>query len=335
MEVFKADLALREFSLKCLGVRKEKSYYICRTDKGMKNLRPASVPPPRLLFANNVQEALYNTGFNRAERFYPAINGDPYILYDGTYYIAADFYPEMRETDFSDKADVLRATASLAKMHSALRQCGKSLAEFSYDNPEDDNAPDSLFKQNASELNSFKRIVRRQPRLSDFDVMFLKNADFYDCELSAWRNAVNGADYKYALRVAAENGYICHNLLQEESVLTDGKRNFIVNFSMCATDHFINDLSSVIKRHAKKAAHGEAAPIGEIIEAYIKHNALTDAEINALYAPIIFPDKFLSLCQKYYAKKRTWTPAALMTKMKELTDDKEYLKRYVEDFFKN
>ncbi|MDR0957790.1 MAG: hypothetical protein LBM16_01065 [Clostridiales bacterium] len=327
MDSFTVATILRQFSLKCLGFRKEKSYYICKTDKGTKCLRPTPASVPQLLFAHNIQERLSAAGFESAERFSTTEQGMPYTVFEGEYYIAADCRQSYRETDFSSKEDVLAAVSALGRMHSALKSSGIISVFGTEETPEEE------FGAVKSLLNECKRVVRRQTRLSDFDVLFLKNLAFYENDLSDWLEISKSEYYRQTAADAVAGGYICHNLLKEETILLGSDGAFIVNFLAAAPAHFINDIADVIKRHSKKTVSGGAAPIEQILEQYTKYNPLSDNEVRALYAPLIFPDKFLSLCRKYYSKKRTWIPGAFLTKMESITELHERQKNYIDDFF--
>ena len=86
---------------------------------------------------------------------------------------------------------------------------------------------------------------------------------------------------------------------------------FIDSMSKCAYDIHVWDLAYFIRRMMKNADFNEQYAI-KIIYAYKNGASLGKDECGVLEAMLLFPWKFMSLCNEYYNKKRNYclTPAA-------------------------
>ena len=328
MENF-AVQALRGFSLKCKNVSKEKSYFVCGTDKGLKMLQKVTVSCEKINFAHQVKEMLFNNGFTAVDRFVVSQNdGRPFVLLDDGVYTVVDYIPKnYSETNFGDNAEFSGIIRAVAEMHSILKKSFKTA-----ENSSQSNKPfeiDSIYQKHFGDLKAYKKTALRQARLSEYDVLFLKNCDFYLELLSSWHSAANGEEFTGVMDDASEKHYISHNLLKEETVLKKPDGDFfILNFSECDFSHYVHDTASLIKRYIKNLPV-ENIPLDDVIGEYCSVNPLNSGEINALKTILLFPDNFLKNCAIYYSKKRTWIPAAFLTRMEVITQNREKQTKYM------
>jgi len=323
--------ALRGFSIKCRGATKEKSYYVCNTDKGLKILQKAEGSPDNILFQHKIKETLFENGFKNIDRFALSQSGAPYVAVDNEIYTAADRAPAQKDTDFSDAVEFARITSSVAEMHYILKKASLERTNIMMYVNGGKNA-DEMYNKYMSELKYYKKIVSRKSRMSDFDVLFIKNYDFYAGALADWHEIIKSPGYANVIAGGYAECYVCHNLLKEETVVKSNDEIYITNFSECGVSHYINDFSSIIKRHIKNASPAYV-PLGEIIRVYSAANPLSADEIQALRADLIFPDKFLKICSMYYSKKRSWIPAAFVERVESVTSGRERQLQYINEFY--
>ena len=326
----------RGFSLKCRSIKKEKSYFICSSDKGLNAIKKVSSSREDITIWHSVKETLYINGFKNIDRFIISEDGSPYVVVDGETYVATDYFSSThRDSDFGNRVDFSKIVSSVSEIHGILKKATLENEELFSGAPILFNeSVENIYNKNTSDLKGYKKNLSRQSRLSDFDVMFLKNYDFFTQSLEKWHDVARNSDYHSVIDEGIFNNYICHNLLKEETVLKspDGEL-FVTNFSECGKAHFVNDLSSIIKRHVKCAASCEVLPLKAVLEIYNEKNSLSHEELIALCALLIFPDKFLKLCAKYYERKRTWIPAAFIGRIAEISNIRENMALYTNEFF--
>lgn len=319
---------LRDFGLKCIHIGKEKAVYVCQTDKGMKSLKKVNYNIENILFQNHVKEILHLNGFTDIDRFNLSVHGLSYVVYNGEAYVLAD-YMKGKEANFSMPSQIKEIVKKVAEMHFICR-------DIDYKKPAHINAvlPKQIYEKNISDLQKYKKMIHKQSQFSDFDVTFLKHYNFYTQCLDDWYEIAKKDSYGNLLEEARDRQFVCHNLLKEENILVNDKNKiYITNFSEITIDHFMKELSALIKRYIR-CEPKELVPLEEIISIYDSQNPVGKDEISLLKAFLIFPDKFLKICSNYYAKRRTWIPGTFVSRMELITSNSSFQYKYFTEFFK-
>jgi spore coat protein I len=317
---------IKNFGIKPGKQKKEKSYFIYDQPEGTQKLYKTNATPERIQFEHSIKEHLIQAGFPWVDRYNLSVTGQPYVQSGGENYVMTP-YIRGRDTDFENWADFSRVLETTAGFHRCAR--GVSL-------PFPHNAGIPLteyYQRQFADLSSTAKRVRRQPRLSDFDVLFIKNLPFYTEQIKNAIHCLHQSDYLSRRETALSQGHICHNALKEETVyvcLKSGEpaQTFITDFTEASFRHCSADLAGLILRHVKRTA--SPAPLSEIIAVYSETNALTRGDLAALRAELTFPDAYIKLCRKYYAKKRTWIPGAFLGRMETLGVLKDKYKKYID-----
>lgn len=325
---------LQGFGLKPRSVTKHKLFYICNTDKGTKLIKRMAAEEEKakssILFQHNIKEDLFSQGYKSLDRFNISIKNEPFYILDGSAYIATDYLP-YRESNFSNADEFKNIVKNVAVMHSLA----KSTAVIKDTNNQlKKNSIDDLYYSSLDKLITFKKNITKYKQLSDFDVLFYKNYDYYILCLDKWFVSIKKSKYEEMNNKAVQDGRICHNLLKEEYILINKNDIYITNFSECSYGHFLNDLTSIIKRHFKANTERPLC-VTEIIDTYHKSNPLTKQDIELLYAMLIFPDKFIKICTQYYTKKRTWIPGAFKARMEQTIQTKDAYMKYIDRIYKD
>jgi len=253
------------------------------------------------------------------------MSGKPYVLYDGGIYVCTETL-NLRESNFSDAADVRRAIAGIARMHRLAQ--GVSLANAT--KTACDNTLVQLQKD-VTDIAAIKRKLGSSGTLSDFDVIFLKNYNFYAAqmrEVIAELEATRIMDY---IQAAHSTPTIIHNRLKEETLLTDGNMLYITNFTTAAVGYSVFDLVSVISRYIRENS-GDTIELSvyDLLEVYDKHNPLRVEDVMIARALLRFPFRFVKLLRAYYSKKRTWTPSAILSKMQAIVSVQDSYYKHLE-----
>ena len=308
---------LREFGLSgvtnAADVRREKTGFVC-TSGG----RDVLIQKPRgdkssLLFAHYIKEKLYENGFSGTDRFFVTENGCPYFEYNGDIYTASMHLEGFgyKKPQFDDYTQVAKIAGELGRMHKLTAVSG-FFDGFSGNVPrrreyEAFTAADGFDKQ-AKIMQGYKKLVKRQSRLSDFDVSFLKYYNGYEELVS---QCAELTPHKIVGETAERADiFFSHNMIKEESVLIGDDVLYITYFDECSGDHFLFDLASIVKRYLRMACPPVKEGLAAVMDAYMSLFSLDIKHLRALYAILLFPDRFVKSCVKYYSKKRSWTPAS-------------------------
>jgi CotS family spore coat protein len=314
-------IVYRNFGLRVNRVKRERSYYICETPDGLKKIAKTSDSAEHLWFQHTVKEHLYAKGYPWVDRFALSETGQPFVLL-GTDYFVLTPYIDGRETDFGDWADVEQALTAAARFHVCARHVP------SENEPPPPPPLTDYFRKQAAELNAVAKRVRRQARLSDFDVLFIKNIHFYTEQMRQAIAALDATDYPLWLSEALSQRHICHNMLKEESLNFNDGHVFITHWGDAGPDLQLSDLGSLIRRHIQRAGR-HAAPLPLVLDVYGHITPLSGDALAILYALLLFPWQFMKIVGMHYNKKRSWTPNAMTNRMYAVVAEKDEYMRYI------
>ncbi|MCL2407184.1 MAG: hypothetical protein FWC95_04575 [Defluviitaleaceae bacterium] len=284
-----------------------------------------------LIFAHYVKENLIENGFEDIDRYYIAASGLPYCEIAGDVYTVAHapYIGKYTETDFANIDAVSEVAAKIGQLHNLVLK-PQFFADFTAHFPhrkDYDNftGRDGLAKQ-LKTMQGYKKIVKRQSRLSDFDVLFLKNFNAYDNavnEISEIIDGLNGSNL---------SGF-CHNMIKEEAMLKSGGILYVTGFDESSADSFMFDLAQIITRYIRMSGRLIDGDLHAILDTYNNRNPLSNHDLRFLYAVLLFPGKFYKTCVKYYSKKRTWTPASFTSAFAESAEYDESVIQTIKKFF--
>lgn len=318
----------RGFSIKIKNIVKNKYYYICNTDKGYIVIKKTFDKSENILFQHEIKEHLYNSGFTNIDRFLLSTNEKPYFSLGNATYVATN-YINYNEADFSNKSQFEDIIKNIAIMH-------KLLINIKFSDIILYSESDIVhgYQSSLQNFNSIKKRIAAQSKLSDFDVIFLKNYSFYNKVILESIDILNSTNIKEQMLTAKKNNMVSHNLLKEENILIDNNLVYITNFLNSNISPQILDISFLIRRYMKVFQEDNFS-INEIVHIYSKYNdTFTQEDFKILYPLLKFPYKYLKICSQYYSKKRTWVPSAIINRMESLISNKELSEQYINTIYK-
>ncbi len=317
-------LVLQGFGLKAHRITKEKSYFICSTSQGALKLQKSFDTPEGILFQHSIKEHLQRKGFPVADRFLLSVDGLPYVLYDQSVYTLGHL-PPGKEANFSDTRCFEGVVATLAHFHQKANHIA-----FPGSPILSDQRPLTDYAKDLADLVVMRKRISSQKRMSDFDVLFLKNYESYATQLQQALELLDkNAALNHYMKKAREENAVCHGIMKSESFLVDKGQMLLVNYSMASVGSRMLDLSSLIRRYAKRL-QGYIITVEDIVRLYDRHASLEREELNILYPLLLYPQKFIRICNQYYAKKRTWTPNAIANRMENLLAGKDAYDAYIQ-----
>ena len=309
MELLSAQV-LQGFGVAAKKIKKDKSSFVLTTESGSLTIKKSLDSSAKVSFAHEIKEHLAANGFVYTDRFLPALNGKPYVEYEGDIYVCTQTI-NLRETSFTDATDVRRAVEYIAQMHRMAR--GVKVAGAVYR----DGALAQLHRD-VADMVAIKRRLGTSGSLSDFDVIFLKNYDFYISQMRETLAELECTRFEAYIQAAISEASVVHNRLKEETLLVDADRLCIVNFGAAELGYSMFDLVSVISRYIREKPGCCEMSVYELLEVYDKHSPLRVEDIAITRALLRFPFRFVKLLRAYYSKKRTWTPSAIFSKMQDI-----------------
>jgi len=315
-------LILEYFGLKKAKIHKEKTYYVCESAAGEKlKIYRTQAAPHEINLAHSIKEHVVSSGFPYVDRFLVGETGKPYVSLGRDTYVAV-YYAKGREIHFDVGEDVLRGIEALAHFHKSAR--GGIIDGVI--------APPSLlttFAKESAELAGYVKQVRRKSALSEFDVLFIKHADYYTEQISKAIDSLNQGQYDHWFSDAAANRHICHGAVKEETMsITAEGECYISDFSSAAVDLQLNDLAAMIRRHANRAGQ-EAIPAKDLMEAYSRVIKVPPEASKLVHEMLTFPVSFMKLTAQYFSKKRAFTPNAIINRLMTGIGEKENYEAYI------
>jgi len=314
------------FGLKYRSMKRERAFFMCVTDNGLKAVKKAE-SVDTVAAAHAVKEQLANYGIF-VNQFNFSVSGLPYAQTAHDVYTVSDYIP-YNAAAFCEPQQLKAIIEIVAKMHLVCHNL--TLPEEYLKKARmrlDSLSLHDIYQKNTKSLRSHKKSVLRKSRISDFDMILLNNFDRFMAALNAWYSAAQSSNSERLESEALQNKSICHNLLKEENILINGNEIYLTGFSEISIAHRVNDLAALIKRYIK-ACPDTPISLVEILEIYNAVCPLSSDETAYLKSLLMFPDKFLEICQSYYSKKRAFTPRAFETRMDALIDNYDFFEQYI------
>lgn len=301
---------------------KEKGRYICRTNTGYGKIFRTTESPRAIHKQYAMLEQLAANGFDQLDRIFLSAQGLPYISLGRETYVMTRHIPG-RDIDLDNADDVKMVLQSLARFHKAARGLNfePSLA------PSPAPVLSDTWKKHLAELKQFLKQINRSPKLSDFDLLFIKNAPFYLSQAAAAIDALETTDYEQQQRHAISRGFICHNELKEENLSIMDETCHIARITDATFDLQLTDLAGFIRRYARRSQ--KEIPIHGLLEIYHDINPLDSAATTIVHAQLIYPVQFTKIIRQHYSKKRNWTPAAITSRINALLEQQADYDKYV------
>ena len=129
MEELYKKILWEGYGLQLRGTSRVRTGLICRTDKGLRELKKPRGHKENLYFAFDVKKQLRENGFTCIGRFYPTQEGEPFYQQDGVLYTLEDVMPAEALAEDSAAA-FIRGAEVLGRMHAAAKGLQSSYAQW-------------------------------------------------------------------------------------------------------------------------------------------------------------------------------------------------------------
>mgnify|MGYP000901794505 CR=1 FL=1 len=308
MEELYEKILWEGYGLRFYSGTRTRTGLVCKTDKGLRELKKARERMNGVRYAHDVKECLYGNGFTAISRFYHTMDGHPCFLKDGTVYVLEELLPAAALEEDGTEA-FIKGAKTLGKMHS----CAKGL-ESKYMQWDKDRLP-AQFAKRRTELGKIKRRIQKQGGYDAIDLLVLENYDTYMEHTLRAEALLRQAEYSVLFEKARKEGAFCHHSFKGENIrVAEGGRLYVGGFEGCSSDIALLDLAAYLKRYMKKA-EGDREGVLRMLEAYEESNPTDTRQRVLLRALVIYPEKFLRLINEYYNKRRACVSPAMQERL--------------------
>ena len=315
---------IRSYDINVKSGRKTKGFYIIISPAGKYCLKKTNDDFAHLEFQIQIQENLKNSGMANFEKIYLTKDNKPFAEAGGIKYILTD-YTDGEEADFDNEEHLDGIIKALAVFHKNAGVLGESTRY---------NAQDmrKISRKYYNELDSMKKRIDPSKGLSEFDMLFLKNCDYYMNNALTCEKILSGGQYGEKHENAVNKGCICYNLLKKANLIMSDGEAWLASFSGCRRDYYTKDIAALIERYMKYSKSKAFSP-EDIINKYSNYSPVDKDDRAIILAELLSPEGFVKIAGEYYSKKRSWVPTSIIFKMEKIISTKATNAEYLRPFF--
>lgn len=320
----------RQFGIKIETIKANKGIYYLKTNKGERCLKRINYGPQKLLFVYGAKEHLINNGFNKVDRYFLNIEGEPYALVNEDLYTLSEWL-EGRECDFHNIEDVKLASSTLAKMHEASK---------GYDPPENSKLKSDLgrwthlMEKRIRSFDKMRDMIRKKSNKSEFDLIYLKSMEFYKEIGKDALNTLEESSYYELCAISEEQKSFCHHDFTYHNIIFNEKNDVhVIDFDFCKREVRTFDISNFMIKVLKRV-DWNIRFAKEIITSYNEVSKLDVEEYKVLYAYLKFPQRYWRLANRYYYNEVNWGQNTFAAKLQGIVDEKEKYIMFLDEFKK-
>lgn len=290
---------------------KERGAFICKTGSGITRISKSQDNYATIRMRHSLLDKLESSGFPFIDKIIPSTFGTPYVQLGRETFVMTN-YIKGQELDLDCENSIALAVEAIAKCHTVANGFNDGAIKISSPLTE-------VFSKNITFLEKTLRQLNKTSRLSDFDVMFLKNVDKYTNDAKKSLELLNTTDYISLYQNAVHGGTLCHNSLKEENLQIFEEKCYITNWDDSAIDLQIIDFAGFLHRYARRSIH--KISLFTILNMYDSFLHLPTNATKIIYAYLVHPWQFIKIAMHYYSKKRGWTPGAITSRMAKLLEE--------------
>jgi len=297
MEDINAKILQQGFGIKLISAYRTRTGLVCKTDRGMLELKKTYADDESLEREYILKEYLKARGMNGVDISYRTTEDMPCYRMDENAYVLIKYIPA-RRLDMEDNSDISEAASALAFFHNAAEGFVDNTMRRTYGSLE------QLFEKRLNEFSRIRRKIKNDGNYSAIDLLIMKYYDYYTERINMAEELLKKSDY-LGVSTAAEKAYcVCHNSFKNDNVRITENGNIIISgLDGCTYDLSILDLAHLIRKYIK-SGNADEYGISLILENYSRYRSITSAESDVVKGMLIYPYKFLKLCNEHYNKRR-------------------------------
>lgn len=251
------------------------------------------------------------------------------IADDGSKYILKHWFLA-RECDVKKPAEILGATAALAKLHISMR---KELEHF----PGTAEPLPGEYARHNRELKKVRAFIRAQTAKGTFEYEFLRCFDHMYHWANIAEEMLQNSHYeelyqKSMVQCCMVHGeYNYHNILMERGV--SGEQQIILtNFDKVKRNVQVEDLYYFLRKIMEK--YGWKSRLADnMINAYSAIKPLSDEEMEYMKIRFLYPEKFWKIANSYYHSNKAWISVKNVQKLEMTICQTKEKERFMKSMF--
>lgn len=302
--------------------------FICETDQGLKLVKAWHRSPQRLELEQLVKYRIRDRGYYYIDQFVPNKEGRYLnVNQDGQLYAVRDWF-EGRECDVRNAADVLAAVRQLASLHMLMRNsdmCEERLRQFTYEDTR------QIFIKRQKEIKAIYSYIRRKKQWNDFEKLFMRLYGESMQEAETALALLEEFPFDGLRKSAIEDRTLCHGDFNHHQVILNRKFTAVVNFDRMHVDIQVKDLYQFLRKVMEKNNWDQSLGF-MIVDTYRSVKPLSHDEMFALYALLVFPEKFWKIANRYYNSRKSWLSGINYEKLCRLVKMTEQRKCFLHTF---
>lgn len=285
------------FGVRLISSYRTRTGLVCRTDRGLLELKRTFSDDIGLETEAALKEYLVSRGFDGLDRAYRTTDGMPCFRTEDAAYILIKYVPSERlEAENTDDLSVMADT--LARFHNAAEGFEAEGLRRAAGSPED------VFSKRAAEFTRIRKRIKTFGDYTKVDLLVIKYYDYYMERIKEAEELLKNAGLPEAATETDERKLVCHNAFKNDNVRKSADGRVIVSgLDGCTRDMSAGDVAHLIRRYIKNPAASQDG-IRTVLESYSAKRPLSEAELGIIRGMLIFPYKFLKLCNEHYNKRR-------------------------------
>ncbi|MGL5244879.1 MAG: CotS family spore coat protein [Sarcina sp.] len=318
----------RQFGIKIETIKPNKGVYYLKTNLGERCLKRINFGAQKLLFVYGAKEHLIENGFKNVDKYFLNTDGEPYALVNEDLYTLSEWI-EGKECDFTNIEDVELAAKTLAQMH---------IASKGYDPPENSKLKSDLgrwphlIEKRIKALDKMRDMARKKNNKQDFDLLYIKNVQFYKELAIRALNILKESDYMAICEESEKEKIFCHHDFTYHNIILDNNKNVnIIDFDYCKREIRAYDISNFMIKVLKRV-DWDIEFAERIINAYNSVSQLYESEYKILFAYLLFPQRYWRLANRYYYNEVMWGQNTFSNKIQNIISEKDNYVKFIEQF---
>lgn len=309
----------KEFGIHVKRCYKFRGMYICETNKGTKTICISDYTPVQVELEYNIKEHLIQKGFTCLNQLHMNSKNTPYVIYYNRVYVMSDWH-NSQTADFYNRDDIEKSVQVLARMHIAARgfcNLPEGIKPVRMKNLGD------TYEKRHRETIKLRRKIENVGSRTDFEVLYLRNAEIYKEFQEISKEFTNVPGYQKLMDQAVEKKSIAHHKYTYHNIITTKEEGTIITgFEKSGYDVQLIDLAYLTRRIMQRN-RWDIDLLITIIEAYNKLIPLSQEEWGIMKGMIIYPERFAKLCNQYYHSKRRWNYHMYYRKLEKILEYKD------------
>jgi CotS family spore coat protein len=289
------------YGLKLYSAARSRTCLICSTDKGVFDLKKNIYDESIINLEGEIKKSLNKNGFMEVIPFIDTLEGSIFYAFNDSRY-TLEGHKNFAPADEEGKWDYIKGAQTMAKMHLACE-----MEDFVCDR-KNYGRLESIYEKRIAEFKRIRKRIKKDGIYDKADMIIKEYYNYYINRAQAALDMLKKSDYMAVSAEAEKRKTFCHNSFKGENIKLEPEsgKYYVDNFGKAAYDICVSDLAYYIRQLIKRE-DTTAYDIKAVIDAYDGINTLSGESRSIAAAMVVFPWKFMSLCNEYYNKRKVFT----------------------------